>query len=46
MEGKGEMTWSDGRKYNGDFANNKRNGFGIYTWPDGRKYEGHWKDGK
>jgi len=46
MHGKGNMTWKDGRKYEGDYQNDKRHGQGIYTWPDGRKYRGPWLNGK
>ena len=34
MHGKGIYTWSDGRKYQGDYLNDKKHGFGIYTWAD------------
>ena len=46
MHGKGIYNWPDGRKYDGQFVNDKREGFGLFTWADGRKYEGHWVDGK
>ena len=42
MHGKGVYSWKDGRKYEGTYENDKKNGFGIYIWPDGRKYEGNW----
>lgn len=32
--------------YEGDYHNDKKEGFGIYTWADGRQYHGMWKDGK
>ena len=34
MHGKGIYTWSDGRKYQGYYLNDKKHGFGIYTWAD------------
>ncbi len=39
--------WSDGRKYVGEFKDDKPNGQGTLTYPDGRKYEVEWelKDG-
>ncbi len=40
MHGEGTMVWKDGRKYQGDFANDKKEGYGVYHWSDGRKYEG------
>lgn len=46
MEGKGIFTWPDGRKYNGDYKNDKKEGYGIFEWPDGKKYKGEWKNGK
>ena len=46
MHGQGIYTWADGRKYEGHYVDDKKNGYGIYTWADGRKYEGNWKDGK
>ena len=46
MHGKGVYKWADGRVYEGEFVNDKRNGFGIYTWTDGRRYEGNWISNK
>ena len=31
-----------GEVYEGDFADNAINGYGVYTWPDGRRYEGEF----
>ena len=42
MDGKGLFTWPDGRKYEGDYLNDKKHGFGIFTFKDGRVYEGEW----
>ena len=40
MNGRGVYFWKDGRKYDGEYVNDKKHGFGIYTWPDGRcKYK-------
>ena len=36
------MTWPDGRLYEGQFRDNRREGYGIYTESDGSKYEGQW----
>ena len=36
----GIYQWSDGRVFDGDWKNNKMEGYGIFTWPDGRRYEG------
>lgn len=40
MHGKGLYTWLDGRKYEGDYENDKKHGLGVYTWADGRIYSG------
>ena len=36
-------------RYEGEFANNLKHGFGVYEWSDGTKYEGNFvedrKDG-
>jgi hypothetical protein len=46
MEGNGFYVWNDGRKYEGQYKDDKKHGFGIYTWADGRCYEGYWWKGK
>ena len=46
MHGVGVLTWKDGKRYEGEFANDKREGEGTFTWADGRKYKGSWKNGK
>lgn len=46
MHGKGCFIWQDGRKYVGEYANDKKHGFGEFTWPDGRGYKGEWFSGK
>ncbi len=46
MHGRGVVTWADGRRYNGEYFDDKKQGFGVFTWPDGRKYEGAWFNGK
>lgn len=40
MDGAGEFIWPDGRKYNGNYLEDKKHGFGEFEWPDGRKYKG------
>ena len=42
MHGKGVFKWSDGRKYEGDYFEDKKHGIGHFEWPDGRKYTGQW----
>lgn len=46
MDGKGTYIWADGRKYEGEYINDKKDGYGVYTWADGRKYQGYWANGK
>ena len=46
LDGQGTLTYSDGRKYVGEFKNGKRNGQGILTYSDGRKYVGEFKNDK
>ena len=41
MNGQGVFEWPDGKVYNGDFLNDRKQGFGTLCWPDNRKYEGH-----
>ena len=31
-------------RYDGQFVNNMKDGFGVYEWSDGTKYEGHFKE--
>lgn len=40
MDGKGEFIWPDGRRYVGNYVEDKKHGFGEFEWPDGRKYKG------
>lgn len=46
MHGHGRIEWADGRKYEGQYENDKKHGTGTFYWADGRKYEGGWKNGK
>ncbi len=46
MHGRGEYTWRDGRRYEGEYQSDKKHGFGSYTWADGRKYVGEWVNSK
>jgi len=46
------MNYPDGRHYEGEYKNNKRDGYGIMTYQDGSlyqegsHYEGEWKNDK
>ena len=46
MHGRGLFTWKDGRKYEGDYVDDKKHGYGEFLWNDGRQYRGYWKNGK
>ena len=46
MDGMGVYTWQDGRRYEGQYKDDKKHGFGIYTWADLREYQGMWFRGK
>ena len=46
MNGSGVFTWSDGRRYEGEYINDLKHGNGIFTWEDGKKYNGAWENGK
>ena len=36
------LTWPDGNKYDGEFADGLMNGHGIYTWANGDEYNGEF----
>lgn len=40
MHGRGVFTWLDGRIYNGEYFEDKKEGYGEFSWPDGRRYTG------
>ena len=46
MDGKGVFTWPDGRRYEGEYKDDKKEGYGIFEWSDGKKYRGFWVNGK
>ena len=46
MDGSGVFTWPDGRRYEGEYIDDKKEGRGIFYWNDGRKYDGQWLNGK
>ena len=45
-DGHGVYTWTDGRKYEGQFMNNKQHGIGIFTTATGVRKKGQWENGK
>ena len=46
INGYGEFTWVEGKKYYGFYIKDKKDGFGIYYWPGGKFFVGFWKEGK
>jgi hypothetical protein len=54
MNGKGIMILTDGTKYEGEYLNDKKHGFGTIIWgnefflaiADSRCYSGNWKNSK
>jgi hypothetical protein len=44
-EGRGRFFWDDGSKYDGQWANDLMDGYGILTLADGTKYVGSWRNG-
>ena len=43
--GKGKYYSKDGRKYEGDFLNGKKDGSGTFEWLNGSSYTGRWMNG-
>lgn len=46
MHDQGTLTWTDGKKYVGEWKNKERHGQGIMTYANGDKYVGEFKDGR
>lgn len=46
MAGKGTFTFPNGNKYEGEWANDAKNGYGSLYYVNGEKYEGYWKEDK
>ena len=38
MDGNGIFIWPDGRKYEGDYKEDKEDGYGILEWGNGNIY--------
>lgn len=45
MHGNGVFTWQDGKKYEGGYVDDKKEGWGVFIWPNGKRYEGNWANG-
>ncbi len=46
MHGWGVFVWEDGRRYEGEYVDDKKHGKGKFKWPDGRLYDGQWENGR
>ena len=46
MQVKFTYIWSDGKKYTGEWLNNKMHGHGHLIWPDGKEYIGEFAEDK
>ena len=44
MHGKGSFMWPDGRRYIGEYSNDKKEGFGEFFWADNSQYSGDFKN--
>ena len=42
----GEMTWTSGDKYIGDWEDNVRSGHGLYLYASGNRYKGQYVRGR
>ena len=46
MSGYGVFEWLDGKKFEGEYLDDKKHGNGRFRWSDGRMYTGTWVNGK
>jgi hypothetical protein len=44
MTGRGQMSWPNGDRYEGEIIDGVRNGRGVMTYGDGGRYEGEWRN--
>ena len=44
INGIGKFVFSDGRSYEGEFSDNKMEGYGILNWPDGKIFVGEFRE--
>ena len=42
MNGRGKMSYPNGKFYEGNFVDDLKDGYGVYEW-DNKRYEGQWK---
>lgn len=46
MNGRGITIWADGKQYDGEYVDDKKQGYGVFTYENGRRFEGEWLNGK
>ena len=46
MTGEGMYCYADGSKYQGEYVNNRRNGYGELKLSNGIVYKWNWVDGQ
>lgn len=46
MHGYGVFLWPDGKRYEGNYNNDKKHGYGKYYWTPKIYYEGNWVNAK
>lgn len=46
MHGKGDITYSSGNSYSGEWKLGEQHGYGVMRYADGSVYEGNWKNGE
>jgi len=38
MSGSGVYSWADGRRYEGEYVDDKKEGYGVFSWADGKTH--------
>ena len=46
MDGIGYYSWTDGKRYLGEYKDNDKDGFGIHKFANGALHQGYWTKGK
>ena len=44
MHGKGIFMYPNNNRYDGEFVENKKEGYGVLQYANGERYEGQWKE--
>jgi hypothetical protein len=44
MHGKGNYVFPNGNRYEGEWANDMKAGYGVLYYMNGERYEGYWRD--